>query len=222
MNFYFFIIFLYSNIHSNINKINKNLFKNSNKNNLNSNILPLSTKNFSAIMSKKKNSDKILIIFYTNLCENCQNAIKIIEKVTKQFKNNKNIQFYKINCEENMLLSFQFNVTNIPYIILFENNKIYEFVNIPTISNFINFINEKKIFFDSKKLPKINYSNLIYKFYIEFIEVVNNKLNFWLKSYKINVKISKNFLHISIICFITFVLIILFNILYRKYIRFLL
>ena len=81
---------------------------------------------------------------------------------------------------------------------------------------------KKKIFFDSKKLPKINYSNLIYKFYIEFIEVVNNKLNFWLKSYKINVKISKNFLHISIICFITFVLIILFNILYRKYIRFLL
>ena len=113
-NFIFFIIFFYVN--SNINKINKNLFKN-NKNNLNSNILPLSTKNFSAIMSKKKNSDKILIIFYTNLCENCQNAIKIIEKVTKQFKNNKNIQFYKINCEENMLLSFQFNVTNIPYII---------------------------------------------------------------------------------------------------------
>ena len=218
-NFIIFIIFFYVN--SNINKINKNLFKN-NKNNLNSNILPLSTKNFSSIMSKKKNSDKILIIFYTNLCENCQNAIKIIEKVTKQFKNNKNIQFYKINCEENMLLSFQFNVTNIPYIILFENNKIYEFVNIPTISNFINFINEKKIFFDSKKLPKINYSNLIYKFYIEFIEVVNNKLNFWLKSYKINVKISKNFLHISIIIFITFVLIIIFNIIYRKYIRFLL
>jgi thiol-disulfide isomerase/thioredoxin len=218
-NFIFFIIFFYVN--SNINKINKNLFKN-NKNNLNSNILPLSTKNFSSIMSKKKNSDKILIIFYTNLCENCQNAIKIIEKVTKQFKNNKNIQFYKINCEENMLLSFQFNVTNIPYIILFENNKIYEFVNIPTISNFINFINEKKIFFDSKKLPKINYSNLIYKFYIEFIEVVNNKLNFWLKNYKINVKISKNFLHISIIIFITFVLIIIFNIIYRKYIRFLL
>jgi len=99
-NFIFFIIFFYVN--SNINKINKNLFKN-NKNNLNSNILPLSTKNFSSIMSKKKNSDKILIIFYTNLCENCQNAIKIIEKVTKQFKNNKNIQFYKINCEENML-----------------------------------------------------------------------------------------------------------------------
>ena len=218
-NFIIFIIFLYVN--SNINKINKNLFKNT-KNNLNSNILPLSTKNFSSIMSKKKNSDKILIIFYTNLCENCQNAIKIIEKVTKQFKNNKNIQFYKINCEENMLLSFQFNVTNIPYIILFENNKIYEFVNIPTISNFINFINEKKIFFDSKKLPKINYSNLIYKFYIEFIEVVNNKLNFWLKNYKINVKISKNFLHISIIIFITFVLIIIFNIIYRKYIRFLL
>lgn len=218
-NFIIFIIFFYVN--SNINKINKNLFKN-NKNNLNSNILPLSTKNFSSIMSKKKNSDKILIIFYTNLCENCQNAIKIIEKVTKQFKNNKNIQFYKINCEENMLLSFQFNVTNIPYIILFENNKIYEFVNIPTISNFINFINEKKIFFDSKKLPKINYSNLIYKFYIEFIEVVNNKLNFWLKNYKINVKISKNFLHISIIIFITFVLIIIFNIIYRKYIRFLL
>jgi thiol-disulfide isomerase/thioredoxin len=218
-NFIIFIIFFYVN--SNINKINKNLFKN-NKNNLNSNILPLSTKNFSSIMSKKKNSDKILIIFYTNLCENCQNAIKILEKVTKQFKNNKNIQFYKINCEENMLLSFQFNVTNIPYIILFENNKIYEFVNIPTISNFINFINEKKIFFDSKKLPKINYSNLIYKFYIEFIEVVNNKLNFWLKNYKINVKISKNFLHISIIIFITFVLIIIFNIIYRKYIRFLL
>jgi thiol-disulfide isomerase/thioredoxin len=220
---FFIFICLFFKINTNPNKINKNLFHSNNKlNNLNSNILPLSTNNFSSIMSKKKNSDKYLIIFYTNLCENCQNAIKTIEKVSNQFKNNKNIQFFKINCEENMLLSFQFNVTNIPYIILFENNKIYEFVNIPTFSNFINFINEKKTFFDSKKIPKINYSNLIYKFYIEFIEVVNNKINFWLKCYKINIKISKNFLHISIIIFLTFVLIILFNIVYRKYIRFLL
>jgi thiol-disulfide isomerase/thioredoxin len=151
------------------------------------------------IESNKNDKNKILlIIFYANNCENCQEALNIISNDINEYKNNK-IQFGKINCDlgENIWLNIRFNITRIPYIILIKGNNYYELNSNYDKYEIYRFINDKKDKIELLNIP--NKINLIKKILI-IINLAHYNTNIYSKKY-FNTKISINLMIFMIILF---------------------
>jgi len=154
----------------------------------------------------------LLIIFYANNCENCQEALNIIyNDIINEYKNNK-IQFGKINCDlrENIWLNIRFNITRIPYIILVKGNNYYELNSNYDKYEINSFINDKKDKIELLNIP--NKINLIKKILI-IINLAHYSTNIYSQKY-FNTKISINIILFIIILFF----IIIFWIIYYIFI----
>jgi len=141
----------------------------------------------------------LLIIFYANNCENCQEALNIIYKdIIIEYKNSK-IQFGKINCDlrENIWLNIRFNITRIPYIILIKGNNYYELNSNYDKYEINSFINNKKDKIQLLNIP--NKINLIKKILI-IINLAHYNTNIYSKKY-FNTNISINIIIFMIILF---------------------
>ena len=150
------------------------------------------------IESNLNDKNKILlIIFYANNCENCQEALNIISNdIINEYKDNK-IQFGKINCDlgENIWLNIRFNITRIPYIILIKGNNYYELNSNYDKYEIYRFINDKKDKIELLNIP--NKINLIKKILI-IINLAHYNTNIYSKKY-FNTKISINLMIFMII-----------------------
>ena len=183
-------------------------------NNIHNTINILTDKNFSTSVTNliETKNIKYLVVFYINSCPYCKESLKIINKyVIKNYKNNENIFFGKVNCNQNTYLSIQFNITYIPYIVLFENKKMFVYKGNFDKQNFIQFIDSEKYAEDGLNIPE-NISNIQYliRMFNEFSEFVKYKIQPYLDKKGIKIKWNKNYTIISIF-------LILFLILFLEY-----
>ena len=114
-------------------------------------------------ISYLNSQSKYLIVFHVLSCVFCQKTIQILEnEVIPKYKNDKNINFGFINCDQNFWLTLRYNITQTPYIFLIENKRIYKFNEIPSLETFSKFIEKEKDFEDGEKIPeKMNIMEVI-------------------------------------------------------------
>jgi thioredoxin 1 len=66
-----------------------------------------------------------LVDFFAPWCGPCKMLGPIIEELTEEYKD-KDINFYKINIDENKEVAVKYNIMSIPLLILFKDGKIVE------------------------------------------------------------------------------------------------
>ena len=126
-----------------------------------------------------------LILFYLSTCEHCAYAKEELLKIYQNY-NNTNTRFAQIEINNNILSNYRFNITGVPYIILVENKKLFEFQQYPNEKNLIKFLNTS---FDDVKDEIIDFPTQINLFYVvwkyvrQYIEVFAQYLSLFLYYY---------------------------------------
>lgn len=93
----------------------------------------LTDQNFEETIS---NADKPVVVdFWAEWCPPCKKLEPVIEKVAEDYKDK--ISMYKVNVDQNPLLSQMFSIEVIPTVLLFQNNE--------TKSGFVGFREEEEI-----------------------------------------------------------------------------
>lgn len=171
-------------------KINTNSSKVNNKEKINK-ILELNDSNFDLVIQNGRNN-RWLIVFYLEACVYCYKAKTVLNRILelKEYKNINNIKFASIELSNNTKTNIRFNISQVPHIILVENNTMIEFNIYPSYKNFINFIetNFTNIAKGLKTFPKRNIFKYYYKKFESSISGVLNDVNNHLKSKNINFK----------------------------------
>ena len=153
-----------------------------------SEIITLNDNNFNSFVKDGKDN-RWLIIFFSESCYYCNRALKILNSILykNQFKSVNNIKFGKIDISINTKINFRFNISEVPYITLIDNNSMIELDLYPNEKNLLNFI-ESNIsqWKNNFNVPKDN----IFKYY--YISIDNSlsnlvkDINNYLKSRNIN------------------------------------
>ncbi len=79
-------------------------------------MLEISSKEFNNYISQP-----CVIDFYTSSCPSCEKFLPIFEESESKYEN---IEFIKINLEDDLGLAERFNISHIPTIIKFDNSEI--------------------------------------------------------------------------------------------------
>lgn len=67
-------------------------------------------------------SDKLVVVdFYADWCMPCRFLSPVLEKLSKYFKD---VEFYKINVDENQELAFEYGISSIPTVLFFRKGKV--------------------------------------------------------------------------------------------------
>ncbi len=168
----------------------------------------LTDSNFDNLVITDNKKIKWLILFYVQNCKFCHQTIKILEKdIIPHYSKNSDIKFGLIDCDKNLWLAIRFNLSYTPYVILIENNKLYQFKTFPGKDSFINFIDEEKTIEDSLTIPtslsKIQKGIKVFKgFSSEISKSIQDFLD--KKGYKINWKNEYSMILI-VVCTILFI-----------------
>ena len=115
-------------------------------------ILELNNESFNRLVESNKyhKNKKLLVLFYSKNCYNCEEAINIVSNdIIERYKFDNTIDFGKVDCDlrENIWLNIRFNISRVPYIILAKGNYFYELnsnYDKYELDYFINDIKEKK------------------------------------------------------------------------------
>ena len=121
--------------------------------------IELNNDSFNELVKKYKcdENKKLLVIFYTKNCYNCNEAIRIITNdILNEYRYDNKIQFAKVDCDlrENIWLNIRFNITRIPYIIIITGNYFYELKSNYDTFELNYFINEQRGLKDLTRIPK--------------------------------------------------------------------
>lgn len=67
-------------------------------------------------------SERLVVVdFYADWCMPCRFLSPVLEKLSKQFKD---VEFYKINVDENQELAFEYGISSIPTVLFFRKGKV--------------------------------------------------------------------------------------------------
>ena len=126
---------------------------------LSNTFIELNNDSFNELVEKNKydKNKKLLVIFYTKNCYNCNEAIRIITNdILNEYRYDTKIQFAKVDCDlrENIWLNIRFNITRIPYIIIIRGNYFYELQSNYDTFELNYFINEQRDIKDISVIPK--------------------------------------------------------------------
>ncbi|MDW7990181.1 MAG: thioredoxin [Archaeoglobaceae archaeon] len=68
------------------------------------------------------NSDKLVVVdFYTDWCMPCRYLSPVLEKLSREYRD---VEFYKLNVDENQQLAFEYGISSIPTVLFFRRGKI--------------------------------------------------------------------------------------------------
>ncbi|MCC6028414.1 MAG: thioredoxin [Archaeoglobus sp.] len=68
------------------------------------------------------NSDKLVVVdFYADWCMPCRFLSPLLEKLSKEYKD---VEFYKINVDENQELAFEYGISSIPTVLFFRRGRV--------------------------------------------------------------------------------------------------
>ncbi|MEM1578681.1 MAG: thioredoxin [Archaeoglobaceae archaeon] len=67
-------------------------------------------------------SDKLVVVdFYADWCMPCRYLSPTLEKLSKEFRD---VEFYKLNVDENQELAFEYGISSIPTVLFFRNGRL--------------------------------------------------------------------------------------------------
>ena len=153
-----------------------------------SEIIILNDNNFHTFV-KDGRDNRWLIIFFSESCYYCNRAIQILNNILykNQFKSVNNIKFGKIDISINTKINFRFNISEVPYIALIDNNSMIELNLYPNEKNLLNFIESNLSQWKNKlNIPKNNLLKYYYMSFDNSISIFVNIINNFLKSRHIN------------------------------------
>ena len=153
-----------------------------------SEIIILNDNNFNSFV-KDGRDNRWLIIFFSESCYYCNRAIQILNNILykNQFKSVNNIKFGKIDISINTKINFRFNISEVPYIALIDNNSMIELNLYPNEKNLLNFIESNLSQWKNKfNIPKNNLLKYYYMSFDNSISIFVNNINNFLKSRHIN------------------------------------
>ena len=153
-----------------------------------SEIIILNDNNFHTFV-KDGRDNRWLIIFFSQSCYYCNRAIQILNNILykNQFKSVNNIKFGKIDISINTKVNFRFNISEVPYIALIDNNSMIELNLYPNEKNLLNFIESNLSQWKNKfNIPKNNLLKYYYMSFDNSISIFVNNINNFLKSRHIN------------------------------------
>ena len=156
-------------------------------------VIELNDSNFDSII-QDGNNNRWFILFYLETCYHCHRAKEVLNRILelRDYEIINNIKFAEIEININSKSDVRFNISKTPYIILVENNTMYELDLYPNEKNLKNFISTdlRNVTKDLKPFPHINilkYHFILFKNTLSFIV---EKLNEYLEKKKINFKFS--------------------------------
>ena len=142
-----------------------------------------------------QSKSKLFLIFFARNCEYCGYSVRVLkERVVPHYEDDDEVSFGVVNLDRqsNFWIGLQFNITQIPYIILIENRKMYRFKEQFDESIVVQFINEEKNIEDAFDIPEdIGLYKKINFFMTGIIQKTSNifnKLgfnNFWSNTFSI-------------------------------------
>ncbi|MEG9194202.1 MAG: thioredoxin [Candidatus Methanoglobus sp.] len=66
--------------------------------------------------------DKLVVVdFYADWCMPCRYLSPVLEKLSKEFPD---VEFYKVNVDENQELAFEYGISSIPTVLFFRKGEI--------------------------------------------------------------------------------------------------
>ena len=169
-------------------------------------VIELNDSNFDSIIQDGINN-RWFILFYLETCYHCHRAKIVLNRILelRDYEIVNNIKFAEIEINRNSKSDVRFNISGTPYIIMVENNTMYELDLYPNEKNLINFIGTdfRNVTKDLKPFPHINifkYHFILFKNSLSFIV---EKLNEYLEKRKVKFKFSilTFILGYAIICF---------------------
>lgn len=116
----------------------------------NDQIHELTDANFQYYLSQKEY--KWFILFYLKTCAHCARAMKEITNIYQTVLDS-SMRFGQLEIQINVMTAIRFNSTQAPYIVLFQDDKMYEFTKYPNEKNLKEFINADKTDEDSLPIP---------------------------------------------------------------------
>ncbi|MCS7129829.1 MAG: thioredoxin [Archaeoglobaceae archaeon] len=67
-------------------------------------------------------SEKLVVVdFYADWCMPCRYLSPVLEKISKEYKE---VEFYKVNVDENQELAFEYGISSIPTVLFFKDGEI--------------------------------------------------------------------------------------------------
>lgn len=133
------------------------------------------------------------ILFYSKTCGHCMRAKREIKKVFEELKSNDTLRFAQIEAYDNTMTNVRFNITGVPYIIVVENNTMYELDLYPNYENLKKFIftNFSEVKDELKPFPKkVKFHYVAWVIFKQTLDSVTASVNRFLK--KKNIKIQFN------------------------------
>ena len=100
---------------------------------------------------------KLFLIFFARHCDYCGYTVRVLkERVVSHYENDDQISFGVINLnrQSNFWVGYQFNITQIPFIILIEGRKMYRYKDQFEEMRVVQFINEEKNVEDALDIPE--------------------------------------------------------------------
>ena len=163
MNFNFIIILLFLSLLQvrlkdsiNISRINST--KGHEKDEI-AKVIELSDSNFDYIIQDGINN-RWFILFYLEGCPHCHRLKEVLNRIIelRNYEIVNNIKFAEIEINRNSKSVFRFNISAAPYIIIVENNTMYELDLYLNEKNLINFIDTdfRNVTKDLKPFPHMN------------------------------------------------------------------
>ena len=148
-----------------------------------------------------------LVMFYLEKCPHCVNAKDVISKLIKK-DNFKKTSVGMVECTQNVFSCMRFNITRVPYIVLLENNNMFEFNTYATEQSLSKFITEEKNVENVMKIPnKIGYLEFFFKLMGEGVNLINDYLKDY-ANHNLKIDIEWNMFHTMGIFVISLVLVI--------------
>lgn len=66
--------------------------------------------------------DKLVVVdFYADWCMPCRYLSPILEKLSREYRD---VEFYKVNVDENQELAFEYGISSIPTVLFFRKGRV--------------------------------------------------------------------------------------------------
>ena len=163
-----------------------------------------------AIKNSIEAKSKLFIIFHIKKCPYCDHAIRVLkDRILSNYEDEDEINFALVNLDRqsNVWLGARFNITRIPYIILIENKKMYQFQNQFEESIVLKFIEDEKVIEDARDIPEtfglMNKVNLIMR---DLNERIKESMQIIFDKYGIKIRWNNSMTYILLFILLIFIM----------------
>jgi hypothetical protein len=124
-----------------------------------------------------------LLMFYLDSCPHCKNANEAFKQISRRsdFEGEdapvKNLQIGRVECNANNWSCLRFNISRVPYIVMLQNDKLFELETYVTQDKLYNFIVEDKLVEKGQKIPPmLGWSGIVMRIFEESVSMMNQQI----------------------------------------------